>query len=525
MRKFLQSTLGKICVIGLSAVLLAALGLSGYTLWHYQLPKFQDMTIELGQQLPPVSAFLTEYAREEKARLTTAPEQIDLSVAGQQSLQFVHNGKEETVTLHIVDTTPPTATFQNVIMDIHSPLNPQDFVTDIQDLSETTVSFVSTPAIPKSWGDTTVEVAVTDASGNTVKGSCTVHFLLIVDSFTLELGQTLTKADLLLNPDKDGQYIDQAVLDTINASPVGEYTVTANESQCIVTVQDTVAPTLELQPVCIDRYGRVKKENFIVKAEDVSGEVTTTLLTQISNKEVGTFTVEIQAEDINGNVTVGKTTLKVSTDSTPPVFSGLSELSVPKGSKPNYTKGVVAKDAKDGVVSFTYDDSKVDLTKAGTYYMTYSATDTSGNTVTKRRKVTVTHNAADTKELVSSVAAGVKDDVISLRNYVRSSIRYSSSWGGDDPVWYGFKNRTGNCYVHAMCLQALLREKGYETMLIWVTDKSHYWNLVKIDGVWRHVDATPGSRHSVYYNPMTDEQRYSCLQGRDWDRTQWPECN
>jgi hypothetical protein len=23
---------------------------------------------------------------------------------------------------------------------------------------------------------------------------------------------------------------------------------------------------------------------------------------------------------------------------------------------------------------------------------------------------------------------------------------------------------------------------------------------------------------------MNDEQRYSCLQGRDWDRTQWPAC-
>jgi transglutaminase-like putative cysteine protease len=122
------------------------------------------------------------------------------------------------------------------------------------------------------------------------------------------------------------------------------------------------------------------------------------------------------------------------------------------------------------------------------------------------------------------VASGLSGDAVYLRNWVRNNIGYNSNWGGDDPVWYGLKNRTGNCYVHAKCLDALLKAHGYETQLIWVTDKSHYWNLVKIDGQWKHLDSTPGSRHSKYYQPMNDEQRYSCLQGRDWDRTQWPAC-
>ena len=90
-------------------------------------------------------------------------------------------------------------------------------------------------------------------------------------------------------------------------------------------------------------------------------------------------------------------------------------------------------------------------------------------------------------------------------------------------MWYGFKNRSGNCYVHAMCLQALLREKGYTTQLIWVKDKSHYWNLVYINGSWKHVDSTPSSLHSRY-SLMNDDQRYSTLSGRDWDRELWPEC-
>jgi transglutaminase-like putative cysteine protease len=174
-------------------------------------------------------------------------------------------------------------------------------------------------------------------------------------------------------------------------------------------------------------------------------------------------------------------------------------------------------------VKFTYDISKVDLTKAGTYYATYTATDQAGNTATSRRKVVVNHDQADTKALVQSVAAGLSGDPEEIRDYVRDSIKYSSSWGDEDPVWYGFKNKKGNCYVHALCLQELLEEKGYSTKLIWVTDKSHYWLLIKLNGVWKHIDATPGVRHTKY-SLMDDTQRLETLSGRKWDTSQWPAC-
>ena len=83
---------------------------------------------------------------------------------------------------------------------------------------------------------------------------------------------------------------------------------------------------------------------------------------------------------------------------------------------------------------------------------------------------------------------------------------------------------SGNCYVHALCFQALLREKGYETMLIWTTDKTHYWNLVKINGSWKHMDSTPDRNHRKI-SIMNDEQRLSTLSGRTWDRSAFPSAN
>ena len=155
--------------------------------------------------------------------------------------------------------------------------------------------------------------------------------------------------------------------------------------------------------------------------------------------------------------------------------------------------------------------------------MIYTATDRSGNSATYRRKVTVAHDAEDTNALVAEHAAKCGTTIQSIRNYVLGNIYYNTNWGGDDPVWYGFTNRIGNCYVHALCLQRLLTYHGYTTQLIWVTDRSHYWLIVSMDGGWKHIDATPSALHSKYMF-MDDAQRLETLSGRTWDTTQWPAC-
>ena len=177
----------------------------------------------------------------------------------------------------------------------------------------------------------------------------------------------------------------------------------------------------------------------------------------------------------------------------------------------------------DGACAVKVNTSNLKLDKAGTYYITYTARDKSGNVATARRKVVVEHDKEDTRALVKSIAAKLSSNPESLRDYVRSKVRYSTSWGGSDPVWYGFNNWSGNCYVHALCLQALFNEKGISSQLIWVTNKSHYWLLVNIGGTWKHIDSTPSSLHGRY-SLMNDAQRYETLSGRDWDRTKWPAC-
>lgn len=67
----MRNTANRIWIIVLILVLAAActvLGLYGYQVWWLsQQPKFHDLTVELGAEMPPVSAFITEYAEPEAA--------------------------------------------------------------------------------------------------------------------------------------------------------------------------------------------------------------------------------------------------------------------------------------------------------------------------------------------------------------------------------------------------------------------------------------------------------------------------
>ena len=486
------------------------------------------MTIELGDSLPELDAFLTEFANPKRAALVTAKEQIDLTKAGTQALTFRHGSKEETVTLTIQDTIAPQAVVKEVDADLDAELKADAFIEKIIDFAQVTVEFAEAPTAPESYGEQTVQIRLTDASGNTTVVTSKVFYYWIRNSVTLELGQTLTKADLLLDPERDEALIDQAQIDAINAGGVGTYTVTSTSGdttkECTVTVQDTTAPALELKEVTIYTDATATVENFVKSATDISGEVKLKLITELSFGTAGSQTVIIEATDKNGNVTQAETTLNIIQDTAGPGFYGVTEITINKNQTPDYLKGVYAYDAKDGVVAFTHNANNVDITKAGTYYVTYSATDLSGNTSTYRRKVTVKHDASDTAELVRSIAASLPDDPKQIRDYVRKSIVYSYDWGGEDPVWFGFTNKYGNCYVHALCLQAILTEKGYTTQLIWVTDKSHYWLIIETEDGWRHIDATPGTSHTKYFELMTDKMRKETLSGRDWDRSQWPAC-
>ena len=527
-----------VVLIVLAAIVLA--GMVGYGIWQYTLPRFHDVSVELGTDRVATDHFLTIYGKQDRASLVTDLKTVDFTAVGSAAITLRHGIKEETVMLTVQDTTAPKVTFiESLTKGVGHAIQAEDFVRKAEDLSALTYGFLNPPAT-SGYETVKVTVVVTDAYGNSTQKECSLSFSWLQSEITLELGQKLTKKQILMDYRKDKELLDQAQLDAVNAAGVGSYEVTSTAGGvtrvCKVTVVDTTGPAVTLKSATVYQGDEVKVEDLVEKAEDLSGDVTLRLSQPVDTGEVGTQTAAVEAIDPHGNVTRVEATVEIIADTEAPAINFSGKLTVGKNSEPNYLKDVSAYDVHDGVCEVTCDSSAVDLSTPGTYKVVYTAKDAAGNVATKKRDVVVKPDQTDTEALVARVAATLSDDVLEIRNYVRE-ITYTHNWGGDDPTWFGLTNGHGNCYVHALCLKALLEYKGYETQLIWVKGSElgtedtiygwppHYWLIVKSDGQWKHLDATPGPTHTKYDEPMNDEQRLDSLKlDRVWDFDQWPAC-
>lgn len=207
-------------------------------------------------------------------------------------------------------------------------------------------------------------------------------------NITIEYGQTITINDIV----KKGYNKKVKVSSDLNKiTDVGEHkivlTIEGQKFTVIVNIKDTIPPTLEVKNLEIYVDEDIPSaSDFVIKLDDLS-EVK---LDDIDiDKTVGEHDINIVARDEYGNETKKTAKLIVKEDKDPPVFSGLSTLSVYAGNKPDLTKNVEAIDERFGNVEFSVDDSKVNYNVPGNYIIYYTASDKLGNSITQERKITV----------------------------------------------------------------------------------------------------------------------------------------
>lgn len=512
----------------LAAILIFAVAVGGWfglRAWRDAThPLFQDANLELGTRTLSIDIFFTDRTDPEKAAFVTDPGSIDLTQAGQYPMVLRHGEEEVSVTLTVADTIPPKTEFRNLTAYPGYLPTPEEFIVSSADLSGVSISFGEAFTAPEGFGDVEVEVLATDGFGNQTAQICTISYGWIKDT-TLELGSDLNLADLLYNA-QDAALLGQTDISAVNNRAVGAYVVTSTANgyscTCTVTVEDTTGPQVTTQTATVYKGQTPDAAAFVVKATDLSGEVNLELVTQPNTGTEGTKTVQIRATDQFGNETIVEATLEVIRDTEAPTVTGLTDIIVEKNTQPDYETGVSAQDNLDGVVDFSYNPNSVDLAYPGIYYVFYTATDAEGNVGTYRRRVQVGQDSEATAALVAQWAEKCPDDPVGIKNYVKNNIVYNTSWGGDDPVAYGFSKKAGNCLVHAVCLQEMLTAKGYESQIIWTTEKTHYWVVVLVDGVWWHLDGTPGQNGQ--FGLMSDQKRLSNLRNRVWEFDAWPVC-
>lgn len=209
-------------------------------------------------------------------------------------------------------------------------------------------------------------------------------------------------------------------------------------------------------------------------------------------------------------------------DVTPPVMVGVQNITVELGSNISYKKDVVVSD-DSGKCTLTVDTGSVDLNTAGTYEVTYTATDEAGNSTSQTIVVTVINPPTVTREQVDELADGVIASVVTedmtlleqvkaLWNWCRTQITYSYSNGERGVVsgaYEGLYNRKGDCYTYYATLEVLLDRLGVENMCVARVggNSNHWWNLVNLGDGWYHCDSSPRhTGHKFRCFMQTDEQ-------------------
>ena len=104
------------------------------------------------------------------------------------------------------------------------------------------------------------------------------------------------------------------------------------------------------------------------------------------------------------------------------------------------------------------------------------------------------------------------DTAYEIFNWVHSNISYqtlTSYESFEEAAFDGFTKRSGDCYVYFACSKMLLDIAGIPNLMVErypVETNSHYWNLVQIDGLWYHCDATVFRDHPGMYFLLTDDE-------------------
>jgi len=484
--------------------------------------ELSDCIFELGTDMAELESALM--ARHDFEALALSD--VNLAACGEYSLRTQYEGRICLFTVTIRDTAAPVAVAKNFDLLLGQTLTPEALLSDIRDADTVTAEFVSTPDFTKI-GRQTILTRLTDTSGNQSGYSHNILIHNVKPTLKLEVGTTtaeyLASVQAMLGTDSalprlaDDFQPDDLGVGSYKTTLIGEYSTIPLE----IVIEDTIAPRITMTDVTVYTGDKPNAMDFVSACED-SSPVTFTFETAINTDTEGSFPVTIAATDAGGNRVTGTATLTVSVNRVPPVIHGVRNLEAYEGETVSYRSGVYAEDDRDGTVSVKIDASKVKTSKAGTYYVTYSATDSDGNVGTATATVTI---KTITNYAAYQMADMVLSDIIeswmndrqkacAIYDWCVANIKYSTStsylMGNFAKAAYnGFRVHYGNCYTYYAMASALLTRAGISNIEVQRNDPDnpHYWNLVSIDGNWYHLDTCPQpSPHKLEVCLLTDKE-------------------
>lgn len=228
-------------------------------------------------------------------------------------------------------------------------------------------------------------------------------------------------------------------------------------------------------------------------------------------------------------------------DTVAPSIEGVHDINVFLGDGISYKDGITVVDNYDTNPELRVDNSTVNVSSEGVYYVTYYASDEAGNTSMKTCAVTIESKLypkeqvdAYAKEIVAQIITDDMSDeqkLNSIYSWIRdniSYINYSEKNGWRQAAYEGMVLRQGDCYVFASTAKELLTVCGIKNMDIQkIPGKTmHYWNLVDIGSGWYHYDTCPRADGASFCY-VSDEELMSYSNSHDnsheYKREEYPE--
>lgn len=204
-------------------------------------------------------------------------------------------------------------------------------------------------------------------------------------------------------------------------------------------------------------------------------------------------------------------------DVTPPTISGASDIKIYVGEFPAYRTNISLSDDFDSKdqISLVIDSSKVKVNEPGVYPVTYTATDSSGNSSQVTVNLTVEIFFPQEDELNSALdnvisqiitpTMNTEQKIRAIYNYVQSHISFVNS--SDKTNWKAeayralFVTNTGDCFSFFAASKAFFERLGIENLdierpkaLAEQMQQTHYWSMVNIsedpnNEIWYHYDS------------------------------------
>lgn len=491
-----------IILISLFALIIVA----GLSYMEAQPMVVKAVTIEAGTPTVDVNAFLLK--EEKKVNFVTDMNALNMNVPGVYEIEIQVNRRVHTSNLEIVDTIPPKADPVDVIALINEEVNPLDFVENVIDATNVKVSFIDEPDT-STPGKKTVKVAIEDSGRNHIIVESNLTILDVKSAVQVEAGTVMdVKAtDFVDNDDIQVRILSdlsQLDISTTSVYPI-EIEVDGRVLNSNIEVVDTTPPTAT--PVNAETWKgeKLHPSNFVKDVYDLS-PVEVSFVSEPDFEKLGNQEVGIIIEDIHGNKSEIRSTLYVKEDTDPPVFSGIQDKTVFEGETISYKKGVSVWDNKDNDVTYQIDSSKVNLNKTGTYTVTYTAKDSSGNKAVKTATITVIPFIV-TDEMLNDKVDKILDKIVEegmtkreiayeIYLWVKAHVAYTGSADKSDwkkGAYLGIEKGMGDCFTYYAVSEALLTRADIDNMRVTRVGgrTQHFWNLIDCGDGWYHFDTCP----------------------------------